>query len=240
LNRKELAMPLKRFATPTYWTITAALFLIGLALVAFYAPVESSMGVVQKIFYVHLPVAICMFIAALTVFIASIGYLLKRSLWWDDLAAAAGSVTALLATVVLLTGMTWGRSAWGAWWSWTPRLTFSLVLWLLYIVYVLIRPSIDSPQRRALICAVYGLAAFLDVPLVYLSTKLMPDIHPGSITLEPAMQRTLLFWFAPVLMLTVGMIRARFVLNRASHPPRYVEETDMAEAPTGALEGGAS
>lgn len=233
-------MELKRFAAPAYWTITAALFLIGIAMVAFYAPVESSMGVVQKIFYIHVPSAICMFLAAFTVFIASIGYLLKRSLWWDDLAAAAGVVTALLATVVLLTGMTWGRSAWGAWWSWTPRLTFSLVLWLLYVVYVLIRPSIDSPQRRALICAVYGLAAFLDVPLVYLSTKLMPDIHPASITLDPAMQRTLLFWFLPVLMLAAGLIHARFTLNRASRPTRYADDEDMLDAPVGALEGGAS
>lgn len=216
----------RRALNHTYWIITAALFALGIYLVVDYAPTESTMGVVQKILYIHLPVAISMFIAALVVFIASAGYLVKREMWWDDLAAAAGSVTVLLATIVLLTGMTWARSAWGAWWTWTPRLTFSLVLWLLYVVYMLIRPSIDSPRRRALVCSVYGLAAFLDVPLVYLSTKLMPDIHPASIALELPMQRTLLFWFLPVVMLTGGFVCARYRINRTTRLARAVDATE--------------
>ena len=156
------------------------------ALLVWYTPTEQTMGSVQKIFYIHLPVAICTFAAAFVVFVAGIGYVMQRHAWWDDLGAAAGKVTALFCAIVLLTGMIWGKSAWGQWWTWSPRLTFSLVLFLLYAVYLMIRPSIESPQRRAVVCAVYGIAAFLDVPLVYLSVKLMPDIHPSEISEEQA------------------------------------------------------
>ena len=120
----------------------------------------------------------------------------------------------LLCSGVLLTGMIWGKAAWGQWWTWSPRLTFSLMLWLLYVVYLVIRTSIESPQRRAIVCAIYGITAFLDVPLVYLSARLMPDIHPSSIQLEPAMKLTLLVWFIPVTLLAAGLLTARYRLNR--------------------------
>jgi len=196
-----------------YWTITALLFAATVAMLIVYTPTERTMGPVQKIFYLHLPVAINTFVACFIVFVASIGYLWQRTMWWDDLASSAGKVAALFCTVVLLTGMIWGRNAWGHWWTWSPRLTFSLVLWLLYVVYVLIRPSIESPQRRAVVSAVYGIAAFADVPIVYLSVKFLPDIHPASIALEPAMKLTLLAWFIPVTMLCLGLVRARHVLS---------------------------
>jgi heme exporter protein C len=169
---------------------------------------------VQKIFYIHLPVAICTFAAAFVVFVAGIGYVMQRHAWWDDLGAAAGKVTALFCAIVLLTGMIWGRSAWGVWWTWSPRLTFSLVLFLLYVVYIVLRPSIESPQRRAMVSAVYGIAAFIDVPIVYVSVRLLPDIHPSSITLDPRMKLTLLVWFVPVTLLAVGLVTMRYRLNR--------------------------
>jgi heme exporter protein C len=197
-----------------YWTLTLVLFVVGLVILVVYTPTETSMGPVQKIFYIHLPVAISMFLAAFTLFIASVAYLWQRSMKWDDLAEASGKITVLFCSVVLLTGMIWGKSAWGQWWTWSPRLTFSLVLWLLYIVYLMIRPMIESPTRRATVSAVYGLAAFLDVPLVYISVKLMPDIHPSSIELEPAMKLTLLVWSFPVPMLMGGLIMMRYKLNR--------------------------
>ena len=198
----------------SYWFITLALTVIALGLVAFYVPEERSMGVIQKIFYLHLPVAICTFMACLTCFVASIGYLAQRKPGWDDLAAAAARVSVQLCSVVLLTGMIWGKSAWGQWWTWSPRLTFSLVLWLLYVVYLMIRMSIESTQRRAIISAVYGIIAFLDVPLVYLSVRLMPDIHPTSITLAPEMKLTLAVWFVPVSLLSIGLVVARYSLNK--------------------------
>jgi len=198
----------------SYWFITLALTALACGLVAFYVPEERSMGVIQKIFYLHLPVAICTFLACLVCFIASIGYLSHRKTAWDDLAAASGRVAVQLCSVVLLTGMIWGKSAWGQWWTWSPRLTFSLVLWLLYVVYLMIRMSIESPQRRALVGAVYAIIAFLDVPLVYLSVRMMPDIHPTSISLAPEMKLTLAAWFVAVILLSLGLVVARCSLNR--------------------------
>ncbi|MHC4947612.1 MAG: cytochrome c biogenesis protein [Planctomycetota bacterium] len=217
-----------------YWVITGALFVATTVMLYLYTPVETTMGPVQKIFYLHLPVAIATFLACFVVFVASIGYLWHRSFWWDDLAAAAGSVATVLCSVVLITGMVWARAAWGQWWTWSPRLTFSLVLFLLFAVYLIIRPSIESPQRRAVVSAVYGIAAFLDVPLVYLSVRLMPDIHPTSISLEPAMKMTLLAWFAPVTLLAAGLLVSRFSLNRRLRSRREPGPTgDLGPAPAG-------
>jgi heme exporter protein C len=107
-----------------------------------------------------------------------------------------------------------------------------LVLWLLYVVYVMIRISVESSQRRAIISAVYGILAFLDVPLVYLSTRLMPEIHPTSVSLDSPMKLTLGIWFIPVMLLTAGLIVFRFRLNQAQRSIADAEPIeDAAPAP---------
>jgi heme exporter protein C len=218
-----------------YWAVTAALLAGALVRVGWYTPREESMGVIQKIFYLHLPVAISTFLCCLLVFVASIGYLWQRRMWWDDLALAAAKVATLYCSIVLITGMIWGRTAWGRWWDWTPRLTFSLMLFLLYAVYLMVRASIDSSQRRAVVAAVYGVIAFLDVPLVYLSARLMPDIHPGSVELAPAMKATLGMWFGPVMMMAAGMVVMRYRVARRESLRRQ-ERLERALAEEGKVE----
>ncbi len=190
--------------------LTVALLVQAVLMLALYTPTEATMGPIQKIFYVHLPCAIATFLACLVCFVASVGYACHRDARWDRLAASSARVAVVFCTIVLLTGMIWGRSAWGQWWTWSPRLTFSLVLWLLYVVYLMVRASIESPQRRAVIAAVYGIVAFLDVPLVWLSTRLMPDIHPVSVQLDGSMRITLIAWFVPVLMIAAGTVVALY------------------------------
>jgi heme exporter protein C len=195
----------------------------------YYAPVEMTMGPIQKMFYVHLPFAINAFLAALVAFVGGVGFLWQRRMVWDDLSSAAAKVAALTCSVVLITGMIWGRYAWGKWWDWSPKLTFSLLLWLLYVVYLILRPSIESRQRRAAVCAVYAVAAFLDVPLVYLSSKLMPDIHPASISLPaPEMRITLAAWFVPVTLLMVGMVVAFMRASRLARQRADAANADSA------------
>lgn len=222
-----------------YWLVTAALFTGAMLLVFAWTPLDAQMGMIQKVFYIHLPVAINTFVACLVCFVGSVGYLWQRRQVWDDLALAAAKVAVLLCTIVLLTGMIWGHSAWGVWWTWSPRLTFSLVLWLLYVVYLVIRPSIESRQHRALVSAVYGLVAFLDVPLVYLSVKLMRDIHPTSIQLAPEMKMTLWACMLPVTLMTGGLIVARFRLQRTEHDALSSADLhghgDMVESSVGGL-----
>ncbi len=202
-------------ATRIYWLIVALAFGTTTTMLFVYTPVEQTMGPIQKLFYVHLPSAICAFLACVVAFVGGIGYLWQKKMMWDDLSFAAAKIAALLCTVVLLTGMIWGHSAWGVWWAWTPRLTFSLLLWLLYVVYLIIRPCIESRDSRAVVSAVYVVAAFLDVPLIYLSVRLIPDyIHPKSVELIAPMKLTLAAWFVPIVLLTVGMITACYRRNR--------------------------
>lgn len=203
-------------AQRVYWGVAAACFAAALAMVAWYVPADAAQGQVQKIFYLHFPVAISALAACAVVFVAGLGYLTSRDPRWDDLGAAAAKVSVLLCSVVLLTGMIWARSAWGAWWTWSPRLTFSLMLWLLYVVLLVVRASIDSDSRRRTVAAVYGVAAFIDVPLVYVSARLLPDIHPASISLAAAaMKITLATFFAATALLTAGLIGAGCGVERA-------------------------
>jgi heme exporter protein C len=204
----------KNAALAAYWLVTAITFCGAAALIFAWTPQEQTMGLIQKIFYFHLPLAINTFLACTVVFIAGIGYLVQRQTWWDDLAAAAAKVAVVLCTGVLLTGMIWGKGAWGVWWTWSPRLTFSFMLWLLYVVYLIVRNSTEGAQRRAVVSAVYGLVAFLDVPLVYLSARLLPDIHPGNIALAPSMKLTLALSFIPITLLAAGLVNLQYRVNR--------------------------
>ena len=195
------------------WPLTAVSFAGALVLLVYNTPVDPGAGSIQKMFYLHLPTAVAMLAMAMTVFVASLGYLWQKDPRWDDLAHAAGELTVLFGAVVLLTGMVWARGAWGHWWEWNAPLTFSLVLLVLYAGYVAIRPFVDRPGTRATVSALYGVAAFFDVPLIYVSLRLMPDRHASSVTLDPAMRLTLLVWFVPVSLLAFGLLRARFGLN---------------------------
>jgi len=197
-----------------YWLVTIASFAAALTMLFTYTPVEKTMGPIQKLFYPHLPSAITAFLGCLVAFIAGVGYLWQRKMAWDDLAAAGALVAALMCTVVLVTGSIWAKVAWGSWWTWTPRLTFSLLLWLLYVVYLAIRPAVDSRRRRAAVSAVYGVVAFLDVPLVYLSVRLMPDLHPVSAEMTAQMKLTLAVWFVPVMLLGFALIKIAYNSNR--------------------------
>jgi heme exporter protein C len=240
-SRVSLELPVSRtqpIGTCVYWIATAMTFALTLAMLIVYTPVESTMGPAQKILYLHLPVAISTFVAAFIVFVASLNYLWHHDVKWDDLAGAAGKVTLVFSLVTLVTGVSWARSEWGTWWTWSPRLTFSLVLFLLYLGYVLVRPSMKTERRRAVISAVYGIAAFADVPVVYLSVKLMPDIHPTSIALVPAMKLTLLAWFVPVSLLMAGMVHLQFTINRRLRSPAHSGEPHLPGIATAPAVGG--
>ncbi len=189
-----------------FWLVTAGGFSAAVMNAVFFVPEDADQGVIQKIFYLHLPVAINALLACLVVFVGSIGYLLQRKLWWDDLATAGARTAVLFCSVVLVTGMIWARVAWNTWWTWSPKLTFSLLLWLLYVVYLVLRASIDSEQRRSVVAAAYGIVAFLDVPLVYLSSKLIPEMHPASISLALPMKLGLILFLVPVTLLAGGLV----------------------------------
>lgn len=148
-------------------------------LVHVYAPLETTMGVVQKIFYIHLPLAWWAFVSFLVVFGASIAYLRTRAARWDSLAAAAAEAGVLCSGLALVTGSLWARHSWGVWWTWDPRLTTTLIMWFVYAGYLILRALDLPPARRGMICAVLGIVAFIDVPLVFVSARLWRSIHPA-------------------------------------------------------------
>ncbi len=179
-----------------------------------YAPVEAVMGAVQKIFYLHLPLAWWALISFFAVFVLSILYLVKKDVRWDRLARAAAETGVLLTTLCLVTGILWGRRSWGVWWTWDPRLSTALVMWFVYTAYLLLQGLAMSAQRRATVRAVVGIAAFADVPLVFFAARLWNSIHPAVFAsknggMEPEMLHTVLFCVAAMGLFWLGLTRLR-------------------------------
>lgn len=174
-------------------TRTPISVLAGLAVVLFVsavvaafiiAPPEMEMGDVQRIFYFHVSAAWTAFLAFFVVLVASILYLRTRLTKWDILATSAAEIGVVFTTVTLLSGSVWAHSAWGTWWTWEPRMTTTLMLWLIYVAYLLLREMAEDPDRRGVFAAVFGIAAFADVPIVFMSVRWWRSLHPAVVTEE--------------------------------------------------------
>lgn len=175
----------EQVSTGVRWFLTVATgiaIFTQLYMVFYYAPTEKYMGDVQRLMYFHVPSALVSFLAFGVVFGASLLYLLTRNKLWDQIAVSSAEIGVLFTTLVLITGSLWARPVWNAWWVWDdPRLVTSLVLWFMYIAYLMIRSSIQGEERRRTFAAVFGMIAFLDVPIVYFSVKWWRTIHPKVI-----------------------------------------------------------
>jgi heme exporter protein C len=172
------------------------------------APYEATMGLVQKIFYFHVPSAIAMFAAAFTCGIASAIFLFARRPGADRVAFAAAEITAMLGLVVLISGPLWARMAWGVWWQWDARLTSTLVMWLVFQAYLLLR-RFGGPGSEKLSAAV-GLFGAALVPFVYWSVNLWRTVHPTTNvvpTLAPSM-RGPFFWCAVAFLFLFVLLMA--------------------------------
>lgn len=214
------------------WLGAAAMLVAAMALMIWYAPDDPVQGPIQKIFYLHLGSAIGTLIAATGVLVGSVGYFWQRDLGWDRLADSSARAAVVLLFVVLVTGMIWAREVWGRWWEWSPPLTFSLILWLLYVTYVVIRRFHTDETRRATVSAAFGLLASLDVPLVYLSVRFLPSTHMSAGERNPEMERTLLVWVVAIALLTVCLIWTRFLLwNRSDAASRVGARTSVGATP---------
>ncbi len=175
----------------------ALLFGTAVYMVFLYAPTERVMGPIQKIFYFHLSCALLAFLSFFTAFVSGIMYLVSKDMKWDIRGLASVEIGLLFTTLVLITGVLWGRPVWNTWWTWDPRLTTSLILWFIYASYFILRSSVTRRDKRAVFCAVLAIVGFVDVPIVFLSARLWRTIHPvviraGSIDMAPAMITALL------------------------------------------------
>jgi heme exporter protein C len=218
-------------AFPILAILTAGLLTYGLYGALIQAPTEQTMGDVQRIFYYHVPsawTAFCLFFVNL---VASIIYLVRRNPKADALALAAAEVGVVFCTVVLVTGPIWARPVWGIWWTWDLRLTLTLVLWLIYVSYLMLR-RFSSSGQTPMMAAVLAVLGALDVPLVYFSIWFFRTQHPqpvigGGGSIDPRMLHVLLMnWLAFMCLATlVCWSRYRLEILR-----RQVEETQALES----------
>ncbi|MGA1597806.1 MAG: heme ABC transporter permease CcmC [bacterium] len=155
--------------------------LIGCALWIFeFTPTESEQGFVQKIMYLHVPSVIVTYTAFFVVFAFSIGYLWKRDLMFDRVAKSSAEIGLIFCALVLITGAVWGRPTWGTYWVWDARLTTTLLLFLIFIGYFLLRSATPERQREARFAAVIGIIGFLDIPIIHKSVEWWRTLHQPS------------------------------------------------------------
>jgi heme exporter protein C len=209
--------------------LTIPAMLVTLYLIFFYAPIEKQMGIVQKIFYFHVPIAWSTFLSFFFVFLNSVMFLWKRDRNYDIMAHASAEVGIVFCTLVLITGPIWGKPAWGAWWTWDSRLTTTLILWLIFIAYLMLRQYGGEGGQLSRFCAVLGIVGFLDVPLIYLSVKWWRTQHPPHFVLtraetEPSLDPSMLTTFQ--VSLAAMTLLFLYVLSRRIALAEMMEEVD--------------
>jgi heme exporter protein C len=212
------------------------LSLLGLAAVYFIAiehtPTEIRQGLAQKIFYMHAPAAWAALIAFSLVGIVSLLYLWLQDPRLDLFAASAVEVGLVFSVVMLTTGPIWGKPVWGTWWTWDPRLTLTLLLFLIFVGYLALRAALSDQSERARFSAVVGIMGLLLVPFVHLSVYLFRTMHPMPIVLKPSrpslppeMLRTLLLSLGVATLLCIGFLLVRYGLALRNHAR---EEAELA------------
>ena len=217
---------------PILAIVTALLLSFALYEALIGAPTERTMGDVQRIFYYHVPSAWTAFVLFLMNFVSSIIYLARRNIKADILALVSAEVGVVFCTVVIVTGPIWARPVWGIWWA--PgdiRLTTTLVLWLIYISYLVLRRFSTSSQTPV-IAAVVAIFGALDVPLVYFSIWFFRTQHPSPViggggSLDPRMAHVLLISWAAFMCLAWLLCWTRFRLEVLK---REVEEAQALES----------
>lgn len=203
--------------------VAALLAVTGYA-IFFFAPTELTMREIQRIFYFHASAGIAAYAGFGVSFLACIGYLASRQPEWDWLAVATAESGLVFCTVNLVTGPIWAKPVWGIWWTWDARLTLTFILELLYVAYLLLRSMVREPDRRATISAVFGIFAFLDVPLSYFSIRWWRTEHPQPVLgggpgsgLDPRMMDVFVLTMISLLALLVLLARQRYRLEALRH-----------------------
>jgi heme exporter protein C len=190
------------------------------------APFESTMGLVQKIFYFHMPPAMLMLLSAIFCGVISAAFLIKKRPIFDWIAYAAAELTVLYGAIAMVTGPLWARKAWGVWWVWDPRLTMSLLLWMVFVSYLLLR-RYGGPGSETLAAglAVFGMAT---APFVYLSVNIWRTVHPlTSVVPTLPVDFALPLWYAftgfLLLYIALAAIRVRIEEQRSILDRLYLE-----------------
>jgi len=210
--------------------LATVLFVVTIQWVFFMAPVEKTMGIVQKIFYFHVPSAYSMYIGAAACFVGSVGYLLRPSDARDALARAGAEMAVVFGAIVLTTGPLWAAKAWGYYWTWDPRLTTSLLSVLIYVAYLVLRAfSGDGPGERRFAAAL-GVLGAANLPIIHYSVQKWSGQHPTVITSKggglqhPDMKLALTLSFCAFTLFAIALLWARVRVELAKNRLAQAEE----------------
>lgn len=213
---------------PVLLVIAAVMFVRAPYLIG-AAPEESTMGLVQKIFYFHVPAAMTTFASAFVCGIASALFLWRRRPVADHVALAAAELAVLFGLIVIVTGPLWARKAWGVWWQWDARLTMTLVMWMIFVAYLLLRRFGGAGSE--VLGAAVGVFGMALVPFVYLSVKFWRTIHPTTDvirTLPPEMAGPFRWCIVAFMVLYAALliVRTRLESSRAALEEQLVALED--------------
>ncbi len=193
---------------------------------------RNPLGLIQKIFYFHVPLAWSMLLAFFFTFLFSVIYLKRRKPIYDAYAVASAEVGVVTATLAVISGSLWAKPAWGTYWLWDPRLTTMLILWFTFVGYLILRGFVEEENLRARLSALVAILGFIDIPLVYLSAHLWRSIHPvvisskKGVTIDPKMRITLFLGFLlfSLFVWILIKIRVRIELIR-NEIEKHLEES---------------
>ncbi|MGB8330838.1 MAG: cytochrome c biogenesis protein CcsA [Polyangiales bacterium] len=212
----------------TAWSLvlfaTLGLFAASLYAIFVIAPVELQMGIVQKIFYFHVPSAYAMYIGFTVSAVGSAVYLLKRDPKWDAIGVAGAEVGTLFCLIVLLTGPLWARKAWGVWWTWDPRLTTTLLSGMIFAAYLALRSLGDAGEVEKRFAAGLALLGLVNLPLIHYSVQRWRGVHPTVITGKGGGLESEMYWALGLSFIAFTGLAVLLIWLRAS-VERQREET---------------
>ncbi|NUQ74908.1 MAG: cytochrome c biogenesis protein CcsA [Polyangiaceae bacterium] len=202
--------------------------------VAYVVPVEASMGIVQKIFYFHVPAAYSMYLGATFCFVGSAGYLARGTARWDAVAKAGAEIAVVMGLMVLISGPLWAAKAWGVYWTWDPRLTTSLLSVLIYVAYVVLRAFAGDGESERKFAAALGVLGAANLPIIHYSVQKWGGNHPKVITSgggglqHPDMKLALIMGFLAFTLLALTLLWSRVRVLLAQSRLAALEEEAIA------------
>jgi heme exporter protein C len=204
----------------------------AVAAIFLFAPVEESMGDVQRIVYIHVPTAWFGMIALLTMAVCGAFYLRSRDVWWDRWSRALAEIGWLCSTLTIVVGAIWAKAAWNTWWTWEPRLTAVFLLWAMYSGCLILRANLEDQRQSARLCAVLAIVGALDLPMIALATRWFRGMHPDAPQMEPSMRAILALCVAAFSLLFATLVLRRRRQLELAGRIALLEQKFELESPT--------
>ncbi len=218
-----------------FFTALAAVAILAAAIMALVvapdaAGLTRNETFAQRIIYFHVPSAWVSMLAFGVTMVSSVGYLITSKRNWDSLALSSAEIGLAFTLAATASGSIWAKPAWNVWWTWDPRLTTYTIVFLLFVAYFMLRSAMDDPARRGRFAAVYGIFAFLSVPITFMSIRWWRTIHPVLIDanqgfgLSPNMMLAFFFSLAAFTLLYVALLMNRYRVEQLREQVETLKE----------------